>query len=200
MNYILALRKSGSLRCTFFPCKLDLLLAIPMHDKTLTKTQFCLPYSFTNTLHIFKVNVSYSKRFHFFFIYSLTRLTRLLHLGALLPKRGLYETFHGWNESRWPEVEAQSLANSCLLCSSSAKVVQVLSANLRKNHGVWSEGVVLERHKYDKQNTPKYSPPECGGGPQRSTTPWPSRTDTLLLILLLKFSRSNLKKKRRRTF
>lgn len=34
-------------------------------------------------------------------------------------------------------------------------------------------------------------PPAWGGGPQSSTTPWPSRTDTALLRLPLKFSRSD---------
>lgn len=33
-------------------------------------------------------------------------------------------------------------------------------------------------------------PPECGGGPHSSTMPWPWRTDTVLLVLVLKFSRS----------
>lgn len=40
-------------------------------------------------------------------------------------------------------------------------------------------------------------PPECGGGPQSRTTPWPSRTDTVLLNLVLKFSRSDVETKQK---
>lgn len=38
-------------------------------------------------------------------------------------------------------------------------------------------------------------PPARGGGPQSSTTPCPSRTDTALLIFVLEFSRSVYEKK-----
>jgi len=38
-------------------------------------------------------------------------------------------------------------------------------------------------------------PPECGGGPHSSTMPWPWRTDTVLLVLVLKFSRSAKKER-----
>lgn len=41
-----------------------------------------------------------------------------------------------------------------------------------------------------KQEKQPALPPECGGGPHSSTMPWPWRTDTVLLTLVLKFSRS----------
>lgn len=40
-------------------------------------------------------------------------------------------------------------------------------------------------------------PPECGGGPHSRTTPWPSRTDTELLLWVLKLSKSEKERKRR---
>lgn len=51
---------------------------------------------------------------------------------------------------------------------------------------------------FSKKNSSEYTmhfseftvPPEWGGGPQRRTIPWPRRTDTVLLVLVLKFSRS----------
>lgn len=38
-------------------------------------------------------------------------------------------------------------------------------------------------------------PPAWGGGPHSSTIPWPWRTDTVLLVLVLKLSRSAGRKK-----
>lgn len=48
----------------------------------------------------------------------------------------------------------------------------------------------LARRRHQPEEGALYSPPEWAGGPHSSAMPWPWRTDTVLLVLVLKFSRS----------
>lgn len=83
--------------------------------------------------------------------------------------------------------------------STNAQGFQVSRITYRSNNSMHVTDFVLKLNAWEKQKTEHYLPPEWGGGPQSRTTPWPSRTDTVLLILVLKFSRSDLQTKQNKT-
>lgn len=81
-------------------------------------------------------------------------------------------------------------------------ITQVHEIHKTQTHHSYKHGVLFKQakqkktQKHEKVRGWQYWPPEWGGGPQRSTTPCPSLTDTELRLWVLKFSKSERESER----